>query len=167
MDPALIPYAYAGSLLVSLLLLAASWRWPNVGRLLFVLLFAWASQQNLRTALRQPGRYLDFAQYAYLALYREFILGPFARHVTPIVVAIAAGQLLIALLLLGTTRPARLGLAGGIVFLLAIAPLGTGAAFPATVLGALGLALLWRRPFARSLPGVLAERLGRFGVPPD
>jgi hypothetical protein len=167
MDSAIIPYAYAASLAVSLLLVAASWRWPNGGRLLYVLLFVWAGQLNLRTALHQPELYLDYAQYTYLAAYRDFILGPFARHVTPIVATIAAGQLLIAVLLLGPTRPVRLGLAGGIVFLLAIAPLGTGAAFPATVLGALGLALLWRRRFPRSLPRLLLERLRRAGTPPD
>ena len=167
MDPQIIAYAYVGSLLTSLLLVAAAWRWPNLGRLLYALMFIWAAQYNLRTAFVRPGEYLGFAQYAYLPAYRAFILGPFAQHITSIVATIALSQLAIALLLLGTTRAARLGMAGGIVFLVAIAPLGTAAAFPSTLVMALGLALLWRVAFGRSLPRLLRDRFMRLSAPPD
>ncbi|MBC7339277.1 MAG: hypothetical protein H5U04_05385 [Firmicutes bacterium] len=45
-----------------------------------------------------------------------------------------------------------LGVAGGIVFLLAIAPLGVGSAFPSTLLMAVALYLMWRRLGGRRLP---------------
>ncbi|HPF67714.1 MAG TPA: hypothetical protein PLC20_08575, partial [Flavobacteriales bacterium] len=55
--------------------------------------------------------------------------------------AIAFGQGLVALGLLGRGMLRRIAAIGGIVFLVAIAPLGVGSAFPSSLLLALGLFL--------------------------
>ena len=103
-------------------------RWVACG------LFAWAAAVNGYTAVTHPRVYLDYATLTPSAWYRDFILGWFSSHVRPMVIAIAAGQAVIALLLaLADSRAQRLGAAGAITFLLAIAPLGVGSGFPFSV----------------------------------
>ena len=144
-------YARFGSNIVALLMVFACWRWRTVGRWMFVLLFAWAAQMNLRTAITRPDVYLEYAPLAYSEAYRHFILGYFARHITAIVGTIAIGQLLIAILISLRGRAVRLGLTGAIVFLVAIIPLGIGSGFPATPIMALAAGLLLRSPCERTL----------------
>lgn len=136
--------AYSLSNLVALLLLWASWKRPAWARLLFFLLFGWASWFNTTTALTTPEVYQGYAQYVFSYTYEAFIRGYFARHTTPLVLAIAAGQVLIALGLLAKGWLFRAAAAGGVVFLLAIVPLGVGSAFPGTLLMAAGMTLLYR-----------------------
>lgn len=143
-------YAQAASIAVAFGMVVVALRWPNAGRLLFALLFAWAGQLNLRLALTHPGVYLDYALVAWSDAYRSFILGPFSHHVRAVVIPIAAAQLAIALLV-SPGAAVRLGLAGAIVFLVAIAPLGRGSAFPATPIMAVAAALLLRMRHGRSL----------------
>lgn len=139
----LIWIAYSITNLVALFMLLACWRNRAFGRLLFFLLFAGAAAFNARTALLAPEQYIGYAQYTVLSVYREFILGFFARHTTFIVLLIAAGQAGIALGMLGKARLFRLGAIGGILFLLGISPLGAGSAFPAPLMLAAGLGCLW------------------------
>jgi hypothetical protein len=54
-----------------------------------------------------------------------------------------------------------LGLAGAIVVLLAIAPLGRGSAFPFSLTASVAAALLWRRRHDRTLLGELGSRIRR------
>lgn len=144
-------YARIGSTVVALLMAFASWRSRNVGRLLLVLLFLWAGQVNLRTAVVQPEVYLDYAPLAYSDAYRRFILGFFARHIPVIVGAIAIGQLAIAVLTSLRGRAVHLGLGGAIVFLVAIVPLGIGSGFPATLIMALAATILLRAHYTETL----------------
>jgi hypothetical protein len=145
-------YARLASTVVGLLMCLACWRWKNVGRLLFVVLFVWAGQLNLRTALHNPTDYLNYAPLAPAAAYRDFILGPFARHIALVVVPIALGQLAIALFIALRGPAVRLGLAGAVLFLLGMVPLGIGSGFPAPLVMAFAAALLWRFDYPRSLP---------------
>lgn len=143
---------------VAALILVVAWRWRNVGRLLFVLLFLWAAQINLRTAILTPTAYLDYARWA-IPPYRAFILGPFARHITAFVAVIAVGQLAIAVLVALRGAAVRLGVLGALTFLLAIAPLGRGSAFPFSLIAGGAAAVLARGWFARTLWGEAAARL--------
>jgi hypothetical protein len=145
-------YARLASTLVGLLMCFACWRWKNIGRLLFVVLFVWAGQINLRTALSNPTDYLNYARLAPVAAYRDFILGPFARHIAWFVVPVALGQLAIALFIALRGEAVRLGLAGAGLFLLAIVPLGIGSGFPAPLVMASAAGLLWRFDYPASLP---------------
>jgi hypothetical protein len=151
--------ANIASNLVALLLLLVCWRWRRVGRALFFAVFLWAAQLNLRLALTRPAVYLDYARWA-IGPYRDFILGPFARHITPLVAAIALAQLAVAILLALRGRATQLGLLGAILFLLAIAPLGRGSAFPFSLTASLAASLLLR-PFPTSLPTDAASLLRR------
>jgi hypothetical protein len=147
-------FANVASNVVALLMLGACWRWRNVGRFLFFALFLWAAQTNLRVALFHPNDYLQFARWA-VEPYRRFIEGPFARHVSFIVGAIALGQLAIAVLVMLRGRVVALGLVGAIVFLLAIAPLGRGSAFPFSLIVSAAALRLLREPFEGALFGDL------------
>ena len=158
--PSLMLYAQIASCLVALGMLLASLRSPRLGRWLFVALFAWAAQVNWRTAISQPEVYLDYAMLAALPQYRDFILGFFARHITLVVCTIAIAQGAIAVLLLMRTPFPRVALVGAIVFLLAIAPLGVGSGFPATVIMAMAAGVVWRRDAIRTAPGLGSRAAG-------
>ena len=140
-------YGQLGSTVVALLMLIGSVRSRTVGRMLFAMLFAWASAANAWTALTSPADYLGYAAFAVSDVYRWFIFGFFGQHITAIVLSIAFGQGCIAVALRrGDRWWQRAGLAAAIAFLLAIVPLGVGAGVPATVILALGAGVLWREP---------------------
>jgi hypothetical protein len=132
----------------------------EVARLLYVLLFLWAGCWNTYLANAHPEDYLTYAPLAYSASYRNFILGYFASHVTAIVGAIAIGQLSIAVLIATRGAGVQIGLAGAIVFLLAIVPLGVGSGFPATLIMAAGAVMLMRARFRDPLSRALRRRGG-------
>jgi hypothetical protein len=153
-------YANIISNVIALLVLFASWRWRNVGRSLFILMFLWAAQVNMRLAIWNPGAYLDYAQWA-VTPYRHFILGTFAQHTTLIVGAIAVGQTAIAILVASRGRAVTLGLLGAITFLLAIAPLGRGSAFPFSLTASFAAAVLMSSRYPRTLMAEAVSRLRR------
>jgi hypothetical protein len=133
------------SVIASLLLLLAAFRAPDLARALFVLLFGLACAFNWTTVLETPRVYLDFEPLAVSSTYRDIILGPFLRHMTLFVGTIATCQGLIALGVTVGGIWARVALVGAIVFLVDIAPLGAGSAFPSTlILAAAAGALLTR-----------------------
>jgi len=125
---------------MGLLLLAL--RWPRLARALFVFVFLAASLFNSYTAFTEPEVYLNYASMAVLAIYRDFINGAFAAHTQLFVLAIAAGQLCVSALLTRSGSLFRLGVIGGFVFFVSIAPLGFGSAFPSTLLLAIALLVL-------------------------
>jgi hypothetical protein len=124
---------YLAANAAAIAILAAALLRPRAGRWLAVLVFAWAAVTNARFAATTPEVYLEYAALTPSAIYRDFILGWFSAHVAPMVLAIAAGQAAIAVLL-ACPRPWRLlGVAGALTFLAAIAPLGVGSGFPFSV----------------------------------
>ena len=137
---------------VALLLLLLSWKRENTARILFSLLFIWAAIINWKTAHYSPGDYLDYSKYA-IPLYKHIILGEFAKHITGYVSCIAIGQLLIGLGLLSKDIIVKTACIGGILFLIAIAPLGTGSAFPFSITASVGLYLLYRHTFTKNIFG--------------
>lgn len=135
----------------AILLVAVAYKWPRVARFLFFLLFAWASWMNWTTAVQRPESYLEYGELAFSSMYRRIINGWFSSHITPVVGAIATCQALIALCMWLNNKILMAGLAGGILFLLAILPLGTGAGFPSGAIMAIALVLIWRRDDHRCL----------------
>ena len=124
----LIPYLTSNAIAVAILVLACTR--PRLARILLVAIFVWAAVTNSRIALSNPTVYVEYGDLALLSWYRDFIHGWFSRHIELFVLPIAAGQLAVAILLVGPRSWRRLGVAGAVVFLLAIAPLGVGSAFP-------------------------------------
>ncbi|MEK6481820.1 hypothetical protein WJR50_30030 [Catalinimonas sp. 4WD22] len=137
--------AYIISNVAAILLLWISWKKPRLGRLLFSLLFAWASWVNMRNAIYQPEIYLGNADLTFLKVYKDFILGFFSRNTSLIVGGIAVGQGLIALSMLLRGIIFKIGAVGAIIFFFSIAPLGMGSAFPCTLIMASGMYLLLKK----------------------
>ncbi len=135
---------YIISNIVALLLLWASWKSKHVARLLVFLIFAWASWTNWNEALVAPQFYLDYAGLTFMDVYKNFINGWFSSHILLAVGFIATCQALVALSMLLRGWIFKTGCFGAIVFLLAIAPLGVGSAFPCTVIMTAAIILLLR-----------------------
>lgn len=125
--------AYAISNVIGVALVWAAVKKPMWCRIFLAAFFLWASCFNFTTAITNPAIYLTYAKLNALPLYREFINGFFSKHITIIVCLIAVGQFKIFLGLVLNKIWVRLGIIGGIIFGFAIAPLGIGSGFPATV----------------------------------
>jgi hypothetical protein len=127
-------YAYLVSNAIALALLGLSFRRPNWVRWLSVAIFGWAAFTNSRIAITRPLDYQTFGDLTPFAAYRDFIHGWFRAHTASLLLPIAAGQLAIALMLIVNRRlMRRLAVIGAGVFLIAIAPLGVGSAFPFSI----------------------------------
>jgi hypothetical protein len=121
---------YLASNVIALGLLFVARHWPRSAQLACATIFLWAAIINATTAMMKPQVYLEYATLTPVPAYARFITGWFALHIQDMVIAIALGQFAIAALLV-QRRPWRvLGVVGAIIFLLAIAPLGVGSAFP-------------------------------------
>jgi len=140
----LLPYAVSNA--VALLLLGAAFRKPEWVRWASIVIFLWAAWTNARLALTNPLEYQGFEELALLEPYRHFIVGWFRDHTASLVLPIAAGQFSIAALLLRNSEwSRRAGAGGAVVFLLAIAPLGVGSAFPFSLTYGAALVVMARR----------------------
>lgn len=133
---------YIISNVVALLILWSAWKHQRIARLLFFLLFIWASWTNWKTALNNPQFYTEYADLSFLNIYRQFIRGWFSEHVTEMVGFIATCQALIAVSMLLKGWMLKTGAIGAIIFLLGIAPLGVGSAFPFSITASLALYLI-------------------------
>lgn len=136
--------------MVAILLLYISWKRKNGARVLFALLFTWAAITNWITAHNNPDIYLEYGKYA-IGIYKNIIYGEFARHITGFVSLIAICQLIIGLGLLARGMIVKLSCIGGIIFLMGIAPLGFGAAFPFSITSSVALFLLYRHHFTKDI----------------
>lgn len=126
------------------LLLAAIYR-PQTARALFSLLFVWAAFTNWFTVHNSPQVYQEYETMALLPLYKSFIKGFFSTHTVLLVSFVAVSQLLIGISLLLKGWLFRLACIGGIIFLLAILPLGVGAGFPCTLIMAAGILIVLKK----------------------
>jgi len=115
---------------------------PMFARVFFVVGFIGAGVFNIWTAIHNPQAYLTYADVTPVIQYRDFISGLFSRHLGEFVIAIAIGQLLIGLGLILNKVWVRLACIGGILFGVAIAPLGIGSGFPSTLTMAVAFYLL-------------------------
>ena len=126
-DEYIIPYVI--SQVVSIIILIAAWKRTRWGRWLFSVLFL---ATNMYIGLTNPDSYLDNARFA-IPLYQEFINGWFSHYNHIIIPLIAVGQFLISIGMLLHGWWVKLACIGSIVFLLSIAPLMVGAAFPFSI----------------------------------
>jgi hypothetical protein len=142
---------YLGCNIFVLFLLLAAAKWPRVARSLFSVMFVGAGVWNLFASLTMPQFYLETYGHLATPLYAAFIYGPFAVDPALFVVPIAIGELAIGILATGTGRALQVGMVGSMIFLLAIAPMGVGSAFPFSLFGILAAYLLFRRPLGTTL----------------
>lgn len=124
---------------IAILILIAAIKRPKIARLLFVLLFAWASWLNYTTAHNAPEDYLNYALLTPVDFMRDFINGWFKENITLMVTLISFGQGLIAIGMLLKGWWVKVACIGAIVFLLAITPLGIGSGFPFSIIASVAL----------------------------
>jgi hypothetical protein len=147
-----IPYLASNLLAVGLVVLA--WRRPGLTRSLIAIGFVAAALFNAHQALTDPSSYLAFERHA-IPPYPWLIHHVFALAPALFLLAIAAVQLVGGLMVgFGNRAVARTGGFALIAFLIAIAPLGYGSAFPSSLLFALAVGRVCttvpvRSPFAR------------------
>src|SRR5512133_2308366 len=112
---------YAVTTVSSLLLLALAWRWPRAGRSSFAVLFSGAALYNAVTAIRTPMAYVEgFGPHAITPM-REFIERVVTLAPDAFVLSVAAGQLVVAVLLaVGRGWGFQLGVALAATFLVGI-----------------------------------------------
>lgn len=137
---------YTISNVIALTVLALAWKAPIAGRISLGVIFLLASLVNAYTVVASPDAYSFYQDFAVLEIYRQFIDGWFATHAQAMVLLIAAGQFLIAIGMLSAGPLRKVAIAGVVIFGLAIAPLGIGAAFPCTIVLAIAAVLLWFVP---------------------
>lgn len=136
--------AYMLSNFVAVLIVYICIMKPVFGRMCMSLLFIAAAVVNTVIAISYPRLYLAYADVAALPQYVQFINGFFSRHITSFVLSIAVAQFLAGCLMMWKGVAEMLALAGAVIFLLAIAPLGAGSSFPCSLLLALGCFLLMK-----------------------
>ena len=126
----LVPYLISQA--ASLIILIAAWKRIRWARWLFSVLFLWASGTNMYIGLTDPDSYLDNARFA-IPLYQDFINGWFSYYNHIIIPLIAVGQFFIAIGMMLHSWWVKLACIGSIIFLLSIAPLMVGSAFPFSI----------------------------------
>jgi hypothetical protein len=137
-----IPYIVNHCLTFALIFIC--YKWPKIGKMAWGIIFILAGIFNIYTGILNPQAYVDYGQHA-VRLYQKFIYGLFSSYTSLIVDLIASGQIIVGMFLLMKRTLFLLGIVGGIIFLLAIAPLGIGSAFPSTLLMSISLVLLYIR----------------------
>jgi len=98
---------------------------PNAGRIFLGLFYvAMAIGVNIVLVLLHPQLYIELGRNALIPLYRALFLQVIALNPPLFILPVAACQIAIGLLILNKGRYVKVGLAGGIIFTLAITPLG-------------------------------------------
>ena len=138
-----IPYVISN--VFALLLILICYRWPKVGKVIFAVGFILAGIFNIYSGISSPEVYVDLYGPGTVTLYQKFIYGIFSSYTSLIISLIASGQIIVGIFLFMKRTPFLLGILGGIIFLVAISPLGIGSAFPSTLLMAISLVLLYLR----------------------
>jgi len=137
-----VPYIITHA--ITLLLIFICYKWPKIGKVGWGIIFILAGLFNMYTGISNPQAYVNYGSRA-AGLYQKFIYGVFSSYTSLIVCLIASGQILVGIFLFMKRTLFLWGIIGGIIFLVAISPLGMGSAFPSTLLMSISLVLLYMR----------------------
>jgi hypothetical protein len=129
---------------ITLSLIFVCYKWPKIGKVAWGIIFILAGLFNMYTGISSPQDYVDYGSQA-VGLYQKFIYGIFSSYTSLIVSLIATGQILVGIFLFMKRQLFLWGIIGGIIFLVAISPLGMGSAFPSTLLMSISFVLLYIR----------------------
>lgn len=98
---------------------------PNWARIFLGFFFlVMAIGINVVTVLVAPQSYIEMGRNAFIPFYRWIFLNVIALNPALFVLPIAGFQITIALMMLNKKKYVKIGLVGGILFLVGIAPLG-------------------------------------------
>ena len=140
-DQYLVPYIV--SQIASMVILIVALRKTLWARWLFALLFFWASVINMYLGITNPNIYQEYADMA-IPLSRDLINGWFSHYNYAIIPLIAIVQLCISIAMLLKDIWVKLACIGAIVFLLGIAPLLVGSAFPFSITVSIAAVLIYK-----------------------
>jgi len=130
---------------------------PNAGRIFIGVFFLiMAIGINVVTVIVAPSSYIEMGKNAIIPFYRWVFLNIIALNPALFVLPIAAFQITVALMMLNKKKYVKIGLGGGIIFLLAVMWLGVES-LPNLVL-ALALALLIRQEFDATLLDIVRAK---------
>ncbi|MBO9729680.1 MAG: hypothetical protein J7623_13670 [Chitinophaga sp.] len=127
---------------ISLAILMAAIFWPVIARFLLSVIFIGAAFFNAFMAIRNPELFMVYGAMTVSPIYEQFIYGAFRDNIAAIVVSISICQLATGIFIAASGAVLRLGLIAAVIFLVAIAPLGAGSAFPSTLLLAMAAIIL-------------------------
>ncbi|WP_341835638.1 hypothetical protein WJU16_22690 [Chitinophaga pollutisoli] len=119
---------------ISLAILAFSFFRPARAAYVLGILFLFAAVINIVVLTARPEAFLELSAVAVYDWYIRAMDASFRFFEQGMILAITLGQLMIAAAMFGSGRWRSAGLACALVFFLAIAPLGAGAAFPSPVI---------------------------------
>lgn len=159
MEPDYISFPYIISNVIAIATAVIAMLWPNTGRVFLSGIFIGAAAFNAFTAWANPDLYLLFGELTTSGLYRKIILGPFSKHVEIYVSVIAGCQVVIGAFLLYKGKLLKTAMMAAIIFLVAIAPFGTGSAFPAPLILATALIILMRAKIEHSVYDSMGRRV--------
>jgi len=142
---------------ISLILIGVCYKWSRAGNIIWAFVFFLAGLFNGFTSIQNPEAYQIYATSS-VPLYRDIIHGIFAENTELIVLFIAITQLLISVILFVRGSLYKIALIAAIVFFVSISPLGIGSAFPAPLLMAISMLLLYRR--AKNYENIKFEKSG-------
>ena len=132
---------------------------PNMTRIFLGFFFlVMAIGINIVTVLVAPQSYIEMGKDALIPLYRWFFLNIVSLNPALFVLPVAAYQITIALMMLSKKKYVKMGLIGGIIFLVLVAPLGIESVPNVVLAGALGLLL--RREFDTSFLESIRAKFG-------
>jgi len=143
---------------IALLLLVLAIKRPLISRAIISLIFLGAGCYNGILAIYYPARYLVYADLTASPLYETFIRGAFSRHITSYIMSIAVMQLITGILIGWKRGWMKAALGAAAFFLIAIAPLGAGSAFPCSALLAIACMILIFDAGNESLPDALYRK---------
>ncbi|HEY0653030.1 MAG TPA: hypothetical protein VGD65_07875 [Chryseosolibacter sp.] len=135
-------------------------RWPTSARVMLGAIFLGAAFVNTYFAFTDPQIYIAFGELTVSGLYRSIILGPFSAHAQRYILVIAGCQLFIGLFTCYKGQIMKAAMIGGITFLIAIAPLGIGSAFPSTLIMATAYAILLFKKADLNIYQLLRQNVG-------
>jgi hypothetical protein len=127
---------------ISLLVLLFAIRRPFIARIMICIIFIGAAVVNGIIAIAHPAWYLVYGDLTASPLYEDFIKGAFGRHISAFVLSIAVLQLVIGVGAAMRGWIWKAACTGAFIFLLAVAPLGAGSAFPCTIILAIACLVL-------------------------
>lgn len=137
-------WPYFISQAASIIILLVAWKKTRWARGLLSLLFFWASGINMYIGITSPDTYQLYADLA-LPFYCDFINGWFSHYNHIMIPMIAAGQFFIASGMLAKGIWVKLACVGAIIFLISIAPLMVGSAFPFSITVSLAAYFILRK----------------------
>ena len=124
---------YISSNILAMTLAIGSFKFPSLTRLALFLLFGWSCWTNALNAFDSPWVYIDYADSAVLP-FKNFVLQLSEHSLKALALLVALFQLLIAVSMLLKGWSFKGGCLAGMLYCLALLPLGLYSGFPAPIL---------------------------------